>query len=78
VIDLVAGDKIPRQGVPGITKFDLLVINKTDFAPYVGTHSNLMQRDARKMRGDKPFIFTNFKTQLGLADIVKFVSTNIY
>jgi urease accessory protein len=77
VIDVAAGDKIPRKGGPGITKSDLLVINKIDLAPYVGADLNVMERDAKKMRGDKPFIFTNLKTQSGLADVIKFVSINI-
>ncbi len=77
VIDVAAGDKIPRKGGPGITKSDLLVINKTDLATYVGADLNVMERDAKKMRGAKPFIFTNLKTQAGLADVIQFVSTNI-
>ncbi|MEH1766585.1 urease accessory protein UreG [Nostoc sp.] len=77
VIDVAAGDKIPRKGGPGITKSDLLVINKTDLAPYVGADLNVMERDTKKMRGDKPFIFTNLKTQSGLADVINFVCTNI-
>jgi urease accessory protein len=77
VIDVAAGDKIPRKGGPGITKSDLLVINKTDLAPYVGADLNVMERDAKKMRGEKPFVFTNLKTQSGLADVINFVCTNI-
>jgi urease accessory protein len=77
VIDVAAGDKIPRKGGPGITKSDLLVINKIDLAPYVGADLSVMERDAKKMRGDKPFIFTNLKTQSGLADVINFVCTNI-
>lgn len=77
VIDVAAGDKIPRKGGPGITKSDLLVINKTDLAPYVGADLNVMERDAKKMRGDKPFIFTNLKTQTGLADVIEFIYKNI-
>ncbi len=77
VIDVAAGDKIPRKGGPGITKSDLLIINKTDLAPYVGADLNVMERDAKKMRGAKPFIFTNLKTQAGLAEVIQFVSTNI-
>ncbi|MEY3221676.1 MAG: urease accessory protein UreG, partial [Cyanobacteriota bacterium] len=73
VIDVAAGDKIPRKGGPGITKSDLLVINKTDLAPYVGADLNVMERDAKKMRGDKPFVFTNLKTQTGLGDVIQFV-----
>ncbi|MEI3650238.1 MAG: urease accessory protein UreG [Dolichospermum lemmermannii FEM_B0920] len=77
VIDVAAGDKIPRKGGPGITKSDLLVINKTDLAPYVGADLNVMERDAKKMRGDKPFVFTNLKTQTGLGDIIQFVNASI-
>ncbi|MEJ1931916.1 urease accessory protein UreG [Nostoc sp. NIES-2111] len=77
VIDVAAGDKIPRKGGPGITKSDLLVINKTDLAPYVGADLNVMDRDAKKMRGNKPFIFTNLKTQQGLTEVIAFVSTHI-
>jgi urease accessory protein len=75
VIDVAAGDKIPRKGGPGITKSDLLVINKIDLAPYVGADLNVMERDAKKMRGDKPFIFTNLKTQIGLGDVIQFVNS---
>ncbi|MBD2204815.1 urease accessory protein UreG [Calothrix sp. FACHB-1219] len=77
VIDVAAGDKIPRKGGPGITKSDLLVINKIDLAPYVGADLNVMERDAKKMRGDKPFIFTNLKTQQGLTEVIEFVSKHI-
>ena len=73
VIDVAAGDKIPRKGGPGITKSDLLVINKIDLAPYVGADLGVMDRDARKMRGDKPFVFSNLKTQDGLAKITEFI-----
>ncbi|WP_434686213.1 urease accessory protein UreG [Pseudanabaena minima] len=73
VIDVAAGDKIPRKGGPGITKSDLLVINKIDLAPYVGADLSVMDRDARKMRGDKPFIFSNLKTQEGLLKITEFI-----
>ena len=73
VIDVSAGDKIPRKGGPGITKSDLLVINKTDLAPHVGASLEIMDRDAKKMRGDKPFVFTNLKTNTGVSDILEFV-----
>ena len=73
VIDVAAGDKIPRKGGPGITKSDLLVINKIDLAPYVGADLGVMDRDARKMRGEKPFIFSNLKTHEGLAKITEFI-----
>ena len=70
VIDVSAGDKIPRKGGPGITKSDLLVINKTDLAPLVGASLEVMARDAKKMRGDKPFVFANMKANTGLAEII--------
>jgi urease accessory protein len=75
VIDVAAGDKIPRKGGPGITRSDLLVINKTDLAPYVGASLEVMDRDARKMRGERPFVFSCLKTEQGLADIVSFIKT---
>jgi urease accessory protein len=70
VIDVAAGDKIPRKGGPGITRSDLLVINKTDLAPYVGASLEVMDRDARRMRAERPFLFTNLKTGAGVAEIV--------
>jgi len=73
VIDVAAGDKIPRKGGPGITKSDLLVINKIDLAPHVGASLDIMERDAKKMRGTRPFIFSNLKTKQGLEDIVGFI-----
>jgi urease accessory protein len=73
VIDVSAGDKIPRKGGPGITKSDLLVINKIDLAPYVGASLEVMERDAKKMRGERPFVFTNLKTGEGLKQIESFV-----
>lgn len=73
VIDVSAGDKIPRKGGPGITKSDLLVINKIDLAPYVGASLEVMDRDARKMRGDKPFVFTNMKDGTGVESIIGFI-----
>jgi len=75
VIDVAAGDKIPRKGGPGIIKSDLLIINKIDLAPYVGASLEVMERDARKMRADKPFLFSNLKTGHGLPDIVRFIET---
>ncbi|MFN7173340.1 MAG: urease accessory protein UreG [Thermaurantiacus tibetensis] len=75
VIDVAAGDKIPRKGGPGITRSDLLVINKIDLAPLVGASLEVMDRDARRMRGDRPFLFTNLKTGQGVAEIVDFVVT---
>jgi urease accessory protein len=73
VIDVAAGDKIPRKGGPGITKSDLLIINKTDLAPHVGASLEVMQRDATKMRGERPFVFTNLKTGDGLQKVVDFI-----
>jgi urease accessory protein len=73
VIDVAAGDKIPRKGGPGITKSDLLVINKIDLAPMVGASLEVMDRDATKMRGERPFVFTNLKTGQGLAAVVDFI-----
>ncbi len=73
VIDVAAGDKIPRKGGPGITKSDLLVINKVDLAPHVGASLDIMERDAKKMRGTRPFIFSNLKTKQGLEDIIGFI-----
>jgi len=73
VIDVAAGDKIPRKGGPGITKSDLLVINKIDLAPMVGASLEVMARDASRMRGDRPFVFTNLKTGAGADAVVRFV-----
>jgi urease accessory protein len=73
VIDVSAGDKIPRKGGPGITRSDLLVINKIDLAPMVGADLGVMDRDARRMRGERPFVFTNLKTMLGIDAILDFV-----
>jgi urease accessory protein len=75
VIDVAAGDKIPRKGGPGITKSDLLVINKIDLAPMVGASLDVMARDAKKMRGERPFVFTNLKTGQGLDTVIKFIET---
>ena len=73
VIDVSAGDKIPRKGGPGITKSDLLIINKTDLAPHVGADLGVMERDARAQRGDRPFVFTNMRTGEGVSEIVSFI-----
>ncbi len=73
VIDVSAGDKIPRKGGPGITKSDLLIINKIDVAPLVGADLDVMDRDAKKMRGDRPFVFTNLKDGTGVETVVKFI-----
>lgn len=74
VIDVSAGDKIPRKGGPGITKSDLLVINKIDIAPFVGASLEIMDRDARLMRKDKPFLFTNMKDHTGLAEVISIIA----
>ena len=73
VIDVSAGDKIPRKGGPGVTRSDLLVINKTDLAPLVGADLEVMDRDSRRMRGDRPFVFTNLKVGNGLETVVDFI-----
>jgi len=73
VIDVAAGEKIPSKGGPGITRSDLLVINKVDLAPYVGASLEVMQRDAKKMRGVRPFVMSNLKTGDGIAEIAKFI-----
>jgi len=73
VIDVSAGDKIPRKGGPGITKSDLLVINKTDLAELVGASLEVMDRDAKKMRGERPFVFSNLKKSEGLQDIIQII-----
>jgi len=73
VIDVAAGDKIPRKGGPGITKSDLLVINKIDLAPMVGASLEVMARDAKRMRGERPFVFTNLKTGQGLDAVIQFI-----
>ena len=75
VIDVAAGEKIPRKGGPGITKSDLFVINKTDLAPYVGASLDVMAADTKRMRGARPFVMSNLKTQAGLADVVAFIET---
>src|SRR5438270_1623443 len=74
VIDVAAGDKIPRKGGPGITRSDLLVINKIDLARLVGASLEVMERDAKRMRGERPFVFTNLKTGDGLDRIVEFIA----
>ena len=75
VIDVAAGDKIPRKGGPGIMRSDLLIINKIDLAPHVGASLEVMDRDAKKMRGERPFVFTNMKTGQGLSTVIDFIIT---
>ncbi|HLJ21778.1 MAG TPA: urease accessory protein UreG [Stellaceae bacterium] len=75
VIDVAAGDKIPRKGGPGICRSDLLVINKIDLAPLVGASLEVMDRDARRMRGDRPFLFTNLKENIGVAEVAAFIES---
>ncbi|MEN9251409.1 MAG: urease accessory protein UreG [Thermostichales cyanobacterium BF4_bins_65] len=77
VIDVAEGDKIPRKGGPGITRSDLLVINKIDLAPYVGADLGVMERDARRMRGDRPFVFTNLRTGEGLPAILEWLGSRV-
>jgi urease accessory protein len=74
VIDVSAGDKIPRKGGPGIIRSDLLIINKTDLAPMVGASLEVMDRDARRMRGERPFVFTNLKSGAGLQSVIDFIT----
>jgi urease accessory protein len=73
VIDVSAGDKIPRKGGPGITKSDLLIINKIDIAQYVGASLEVMDRDAKKMRGERPYVFTNLRIGVGLNEVLQFI-----
>ena len=77
VIDVAEGDKIPRKGGPGITRSDLLVINKIDLAPYVGADLSVMERDSKKMRDDKPFIFTNIREMEGINGVVDWIKSNV-
>lgn len=77
VIDVSGGDKIPRKGGPGITRSDLLVINKIDLAPYVGASLEIMDRDAKKMRNNRPFIFTNIRQQEGVDEIINWIKTSV-
>lgn len=77
VIDVSAGDKIPRKGGPGITRSELLVINKVDLAPYVGANLEVMKADSIKMRGDKPFIFTNLKKDEGVDSVIDWIKKNV-
>ena len=75
VIDVSGGEKIPRKGGPGITRSDLLIINKTDLAPYVGANLDVMAADTKRMRGARPFVMSNLKTKAGLDEVVKFIET---
>ena len=77
VIDVSEGDKIPRKGGPGITRSDLLIINKMDLAPYVGADLGVMDRDSKKMRGDRPFMFTNIRNREGIAPVIDWIKRNV-
>ena len=77
VIDVAEGDKIPRKGGPGITRSDLLVINKIDLAPYVGASLEVMERDSKKMRGERPFLFTNIRGDVHVDDVVSWIKENV-
>ncbi len=77
VIDVAGGDKIPRKGGPGITRSDLLVINKIDLAPLVGADLRVMERDARAQRGDRPFVFTNLKTGEGVEQVIRWIREEV-
>jgi len=77
VIDVAQGEKIPRKGGPGITRSDLLIINKTDLAPYVGANLDVMANDSRRMRGERPFLFTNLKTEAGLENVLMWLRKNV-
>lgn len=76
VIDVAEGDKIPRKGGPGVVRSDLLVINKIDLAPYVGANLEVMERDSKKMRGERPFIFTDLNKKIGLNEVIQWIKTN--
>lgn len=77
VIDVAEGDKIPRKGGPGITRSDLLVINKIDLAPYVGASLEVMERDSKKMRGDRPFVFTNIRNNEGVEKVIDWIHSDV-
>lgn len=77
VIDVAEGDKIPRKGGPGITRSDLLVINKIDLAPYVGASLEVMERDSKKMRGDRPFLFTDIRNGSGVDAVIKWIKSDV-
>ena len=76
VIDVAEGDKIPRKGGPGVVRSDLLVINKIDLAPYVGASLDVMERDSKRMRGERPFIFTDLNKKIGLDEVIQWIKTN--
>lgn len=78
VIDVAEGDKIPRKGGPGITRSDLLVINKTDLAPYVGASLEVMEQDSRKMRGERPFLFTNIRSGEHVDEVAAWIRKNVF
>ncbi|MFI3254980.1 MAG: urease accessory protein UreG [Eubacteriales bacterium] len=78
VIDVAEGDKIPRKGGPGITRSDLLIINKIDLAPYVGADLGVMERDSKNMRGEKPFLFTDLRNKVGVKEIVSWIEKNVF
>ena len=73
VIDVAGGEKIPRKGGPGITRSDLLIINKTDLAPHVGANLDIMAQDAKRQRGDRPFVFTNLRSGEGVGEVMDFI-----
>lgn len=77
VIDVAEGDKIPRKGGPGITRSDLLVINKIDLAPYVGADLKVMERDSKRMRGERPFMFTNIRERNGIAEVIDWIKKSV-
>ncbi len=77
VIDVSGGDKVPRKGGPGVTRSDLLIINKIDVAPLVGASLEVMERDSKKMRGDRPFVFTNLKDKTGLNTVIRWIQTEV-
>ena len=77
VIDVSGGDKVPRKGGPGVTRSDLLVINKIDVAPLVGASLEVMDRDSQKMRGNRPFVFTNLKDKTGLDTVIRWIQTEV-
>ena len=77
VVDVSGGDKVPRKGGPGVTRSDLLIINKTDLAPHVGADLGIMERDARELRGDKPIVFTNLRSGEGAEEVVRWIRHDV-